>query len=479
MKRSDDVSGFTSFLMYSPTYALTLDVSIVLSCLLAIACRIKLFANKSACPCTVPSLKKTGNCGTSFVGNYVGHSTVAKDTVSDGRHNSMPEVLQSNDVTMNRSASPSAAKGGCSETHVSESLTDSKPCGHCSDDALGQLFGIPVNAFAATALINYLSLVSNCLTQYFRPSQVLYATLMSFCDVLLFAMSDYYGEGTSHCRHDKCVSHSDLCDGWRGLKLRIPSVPHELHDLKGIADHKSQRRGGSDPVYPFGVEASSLHLETRGNRWRLMILGFMRSNVDDASKPKHADGGVLSKLRVRWYILPILHTISVAALVILRKYQLLFFLGTAAGYVASCVTLHMVGYGLSALLSVLLFPFIGGGYYGTVRLSTNDERVEMLMGFFSLSGAVHVGGVGVYYVLQQTFSGVCVVLYVLMLLEEDDALYSTHVSLMRWYVNPCGQGLLDAQKLFTFLLLLGSMNRHKQRERLLARYRKNFSSHLL
>nr|CCC93563.1 conserved hypothetical protein [Trypanosoma congolense IL3000] len=502
MTRSDGVATFDSHSSFLSVPTLSLDVGIIICCLIAIACKMKVYAYELSCAykCSHP---REWDCGDVCLAN--GRLPLS---ATSPKHIARPSMGVGGVGPCGGDAVSDAANArigcvgelttsaGCSGGYIADTAEANMAHGVCVNIIHVHVLGVPMRVSAVIGIANYLSLVSNCLTCYFRPSQVLYAFLMSFCDIMFYVIEERRARDIIRFKRAMCQNTAAggfdayPSDGasknygmWKdsaALEPRVVTTNDSYSSTvsRTYANHCKTAANICSDVH-IGINDKMLGASgDKATKWRLRLPRFATWVAGCSPRLRLLHHWGLPDPYERWCFLPLLHIFSVLALLVMERYQMFFPLGAAGGYTASCITLYVLGYGVSALL-LARSSFRAGGLFRFPSLLSAEACTEVLVGFFSLPTAPRESWVFLCFALQQLFSASCTVLYVMMLLEGSEAFYSTHVDLMRWYVTPCGQILMDFLRICAFWLLVtpGNGDRHKQGGT--PRNQPDYNSHLL
>lgn len=474
------------------------DFGILACCLLSIACRVKLFAatRRNSCeapvsplvdancaftpssflsgrPTDVLNVTRTATATTTAEVRRGGAVELCGNTHAVGFLDTPALVPHTHTAPAQGVAAVSAFSGSVMEdSRVSDDVGDK---GETKEDELDDDWdGEETKGFFMRWLllplslrimvcVGWLSVVSNCLTSYLRPSQVLYALLSSCCDTAL-----YVGCGTSSCKrkHNRSSFSSSLLGGTTSVHVGTHAAsslwPRERTFLSTLwAIRLVPARGGVDQKGELPPPARSVSAAcydggaTSGRDFKVRVVGWRH-------KCGEAFGGLFLVLRSQLYIVSLrqffLIVFGLFFLIILVTFHLrysFFWVGTWAGYLASCGTLYVLGCDIGALW--ILFDWKRGKRSFPLQTSSPSPLLadaDLTRCFADIElpplRALLSRSLGVCYVMQFVFSFGCSLFYFSMLLEEGRALYESHVEFMRWYVATAGQALLEILRLLAF-----------------------------
>ncbi|KPA85909.1 hypothetical protein ABB37_00221 [Leptomonas pyrrhocoris] len=372
--------------------------------------------------------------------------------------------------------------------------------------------------------VNWLSLVSNCLTYSLRPSQVLYTFLFTNGDFVLFVTSysnRYRQMGPSSHLHpqqppDAPLAPSSLRPQRQHAALlretgasalqssRSQSVGSEvdasansLHGRYAGNEAQLQDRGDvaavavplpSHAPLPASAKHGPRHRENAqyGALQRRVVGAGAADLVADSPHPvspkSHAFrvGRLLPRLhyhasrcvafaqtQLSWLL--VLNALLTSTLVVFYLHHLFFGLGTLFGYLAAVASVFLCGMEMGCIAVRLRRRKVcgrGGGGCGTDTDDLDDCGSAPTTGRDPRCSSVPMrdatGRGGETAEWDPSSSGLqgpcwaflgehlsataCSLLYLWMLLEEGDALWSSHVALMRWYVGTCALMTLSLLK---------------------------------
>ncbi|KEG09844.1 hypothetical protein DQ04_04541010 [Trypanosoma grayi] len=446
--------------------------------MLSIACRVKVFVATHTNGSTASAFPSAGvnEVSVSFAATASGGGggAATADTVGQPCCNA--------DVGgINSQAQSSAHEGGArtpssvlsgANAHNSHDGTDENFFDSDNEDEADDDKNDPLVRFLALPLtlrvmmgVNWLSVISNCLTYYLRPSQVLYAFLLCSCDMMLYVVDDQLGSRRVHHKASTlrgvngittvCVSADSPVFRVEEENARPSAAAH------GSADGPRGPRRGCDVT--LAGESDSVESDGR-------VLSSVRGCAKAEPNWRRLEGCISKRSKYLFWnhsrvfsqrgaVLVMLNIALVFALVLFHLNHLFFLAGTIIGYLACCGTLFVLGCSIGVLL--LLFGWVRSrGAAGSPLLKANSV-CSLDPASLPPSGVLPNRWLRVCYVLQQIFSLACSVLYFSMLLEEGEELYSSHMEFMRWYVNTVGQGLVDTVRLFIFWHLVRLCSRRE------------------
>ncbi|KAG5491925.1 hypothetical protein GH5_00818 [Leishmania sp. Ghana 2012 LV757] len=331
--------------------------------------------------------------------------------------------------------------------------------------------------------VNWLSSVSNCLTYFLRPSQVLYTFLFTNGHLVLFATSysrrylhlhpdqlparrqpALYASFPSESRREACVNH------WLAAS-RAKGATTELQISDTVVYVGSS---GSEPasviVPPPSMRSLFKSVSTviperrqhHGNDYHSRGSCVAECEVEDPpfagegamAPPPHPSPPTVTLRRprrwLRWYLrrgvapaqaqlsgLLIFNALFTAILFIFHQYYLFFELGTLSGYMAAVASVFLCGMETGCIVVRLRRRWQRGR---TAQTPSEGAAVDGMPSTDDLLlGADPYGGVqgpAIAYLGEHLSTGACAALYVWMLLDEGDALWVSHTALVRWYVCP-------------------------------------------
>ncbi|EAN97773.1 hypothetical protein C3747_70g156 [Trypanosoma cruzi] len=460
------------------------DVGILLCCMVSVFCRVKVFtqtqrdgniasgffstdaerfvqtsyaflqtpptAHPAASPVNVMATSSTVMGGTSQLQNNLG---------TDG-YNGRPSVPFGNEI-FESSCGDDTVGTAVEVTDVSDADDD------YDEDPIVSLFSLPLTQRVMVG-VGWLSVISNCLTDLLRPSQVLYAFFFCICDMVLHVME---GRLNRRGRGGSSVSSNLRLSGVATATQKggTAAVANLRVGEKGclpatLSDRCAEVRPGTFPKTnpPFNTEqkayaymeseyAPSHDLRIKKADWKRES-GGGRGKLRGIFKYWHC---VISR---RALFIVVLNTAMLFFLVIFHIHNLFFWVGTISGYLACCGTLYVLGCDVGVLLQLLgwLCARRPSRLSSPLSLYSPLHVVATLRAFDLCSASLPPVGVvlsqwlSALYVTQLVFSFGCSALYFFMLLEEGEALYSTHMEFMRWYVGTVGLGLLDIARILLF-----------------------------
>ncbi|KAH8608185.1 hypothetical protein ERJ75_001335500 [Trypanosoma vivax] len=340
----------------------------------------------------------------------------------------------------------------------------------------------------AVAGVNWLSTISNCLTDHLSGSQVVYSFLLSTCDVVLYVLSSQV-DCRSGCTEviDRICSPSVACvdaaetisfhgDGKRkGSIASIDAIPdvtsvrlpsQEGRDVVAGEEPLCNRAdGGKGGLFIGNVNTHALRAFLCGCVGGLVktcsaLLAVCTLDSGVSSRQKYRGWRqVLVSLEWRRFLL-LAHVGLFLLVVFFYKHHLFFTLGALAGYAACWGTLWLLVCEVRTLLLLLRSMNRMRGTFELYSLLSSQvvagsagRPYKTCASTLPPSDVWESSHLAVSYLLQHTFSFLCSIIYFLMLLEEGDVLYSTHVNFMRWYMNTFCQALVDVGRISVFLIV--------------------------
>ncbi|KPI83798.1 hypothetical protein ABL78_7162 [Leptomonas seymouri] len=374
--------------------------------------------------------------------------------------------------------------------------------------------------------VNWLSLVSNCLTYFLRPSQVLYTFLFTNGDFVLFVTS--YSRRyqrlhpstppRSHLSTDSSLAPTPLHPMCQQAPLSyettVPVAPTSplqglgsesgtnTHHLHGRFTGDGARRQSCGDVVAVRVPPPS-HLlfppgALPGPRHRESAPQRVSQKAGGAAATTHSPLSLTNRSfplgrplhRLRYYAsrcvafaqtqlswLLFLNALLTSTLFVFHLHHLFFSLGTLFGYLAAVAAVFLCGMEAGCIIVLLRRRGVcrchrcrrrrrssssssstdtDDGEDGISASTTVHSRCRSPL---ARNGAVGGGGESTEWDPRSDVQGphwavfgehlsaaACALLYILMLLEEGDVLWSSHVDLMRWYVCSCALMILSLLK---------------------------------
>ncbi|KAG5467167.1 hypothetical protein CUR178_00808 [Leishmania enriettii] len=338
-----------------------------------------------------------------------------------------------------------------------------------SDPLLTVLSHLPLEE-KLSITVNWLSSVSNCLTYFSRPSQVLYTFLFTNGHLVLFATS--YSRRYLHLHPDQLPARRQpaLYASFPSVSRREACVNHCLaaSRAKGataelqISDTMVYVGSGGSASAPAIVPPPSMRSpfksittavlerpQHHGNDYHSRGSCAAEREVEDPPSPPTVT--LRRPLRwLWWYVrrgvalaqtplsgLLIFNALFTATLFIFHQYYLFFELGTLSGYMAAVASVFLCGMETRCIVARLRRRWQRGrpaqapGEEAAVDGMPSTD--DLLLGVDPYGG---VQGPTIAYLGEHLSTGACAALYVWMLLDEGDALLVSHTALVRWYVCP-------------------------------------------
>jgi hypothetical protein len=371
--------------------------------------------------------------------------------------------------------------------------------------------------------VNWLSLVSNCLTYFLRPSQVLYTFLLTNGDFIIFVTT--YSNRYQRRHPSARLQRSPVPDATSAPTLLRPQRQHApllreastsaLVALPGSPSH-SLGSEVENTVHCVDEERRTLgHL--RGDTMKVSVPPPSRSPfpVSAQSGPRHREGvpqhspprrGIAAAAatdstvdarsplyfknlafplgrplpRLRHYAsrcvafaqtqlswLLVLNALLTFTLFVFHLHHLFFGLGTLFGYLAAVASVYLCGMEVGCIAVRLRRRKTLGGVVNDSGSDTEDNDgagapattatlgsrySSLLKGVTNEADTVEwdpcsgIHGPRWAFVGEHLSAAMCSLLYVQMLLDEGDVLWSSHVDLMRWYVCSCALMTLSLLK---------------------------------
>ncbi|RNF02311.1 uncharacterized protein Tco025E_08421 [Trypanosoma conorhini] len=350
------------------------------------------------------------------------------------------------------------------------------------EDLIVRVFSLPLTQRIMMG-VNWLSVISNCLTYFLRPSQVLYAFLLCSSDMMLYVVT---GSMVGGRRRRRSASTRSLGPTPATYAAPAPaSVALEFGEegchspawAERCAAARQQVLPRRAPIF-FAKYATGAYGEA----------GVIPSHASTGTEfdPSVEPGAGQRKSRKTFRYVPrlinqrslfivALNMALLFALVIFHLHHLFFWVGTVTGYLASCGTLYVLGCEVGVLLQMCGWLRLRRSARSSsspsslppVALAAALSSVDLRSASLPPAGVMVHRRLRVLYVTHLVFSFACSAFYFSMLLEEGAALYSTHLEFMRWYVGTVGLGLLDLARLLLFgaILWLGAGREGKNRRR--------------
>ncbi|KAK7198233.1 hypothetical protein NESM_000780300 [Novymonas esmeraldas] len=337
-----------------------------------------------------------------------------------------------------------------------------------SDPLLILFDRLPLEEKLCTA-VNWLSLVSNCLTYFLRPSQVLYTFLFTNGDFVLFVTSYSHRYQQLHrcpsaappprsrrraeaepvhadaavrategapveLEGDICVDH-DACGGVPPTTVKVPPPSAHL-SFKSVSVPALGRRLHRHPRHPFAPEYAAVEVVAEDATASASPSAIPRRPRRCRLWWRVRRVASMAQTQLSWLLL--LNALLTATLFLFHAHHLFFELGTLAGYVAAVTSVFLCGMEL------------GCAYAHVRRLrlqrrrtgQSNDGEAREVAATPGTDGSGPslsdeyrtVRGSLVTYLGEHLSACACAALYVWMLLDEGDVLWVSHTALVRWYV---------------------------------------------
>ncbi|ESL06876.1 hypothetical protein TRSC58_05443 [Trypanosoma rangeli SC58] len=472
------------------------DVGIFMCCLVSIACKVKLFtetqaAGGAALGLSAPEAERLAQAFSTsaplpsftspFAAVAVGGAAAARPTSAVGGR---PQLHTSVDIGGHRGgphppgydySAPlcevEVAGAAVEDADVCYSAGDDDSGSDDAEDALDgadptvRLYSLSLTQRIMVG-VNWLSVISNCLTYFLRPSQVLYAFLLCSSDIVLYVVTDP-AVGRRGRRRSPLLRSLGLTPGIYvgGAAATAAAVSLDVREggyqTSAWADRCAEARQKASPE--MGSLLAAKHTTDAH--------GDAGTTLSHASRLEHSVGRHKLKTGAK-YVPRLIHqrglflvAVNMAflfALILFYLHHLLFWVGTVTGYLAACGTLYVLGCDVGLLLQVFgwlrfrcsFWAPSAPSLFPPVALVAALSSVDLFSASLPPASAMLNRRLRVLYATQLVFSFACSVFYFSMLLEEGAALYSTHVEFMRWYVGTVGLGLLDLARLLLFLSIL-------------------------
>ncbi|KAL7710707.1 hypothetical protein N2W54_006575 [Lotmaria passim] len=348
--------------------------------------------------------------------------------------------------------------------------------------------------------VNWLSLVSNCLTYFLRPSQVLYTFLFTNGDFVLFVTS--YSNRYQRLHPAAQLRFGPLPDASTAAAAVAAPAPaslvHGLGSKCGTNAHsvRSHHADGdaaavcvpppkrspfpanvqAGPRYRESVSQHGLQRSTAGGATDMHSPSETKSQAFPLGRPipqlRYCASRCIAFAQTQLSWLLFLNALLTSTLFVFHVHHLFFFLGTLFGYLAAIASVFLCGMEAGCVmvrLRRLQRRWRRGGARnnsdseadqcdedGVATLSTARDPRRSPLPTRSESGAggdaadrdpsSGIDGPCWAFVGEHLSAAACSLLYIWMLLEEGDVLWSSHVNLMRWYVCSCALMLLSLLK---------------------------------
>ncbi|RNF02124.1 hypothetical protein TraAM80_06584 [Trypanosoma rangeli] len=476
------------------------DVGIFLCCLVSIACKVRLLtetqtAGSAALGLSAPEAERIAQaCSTSasrrsftppFAAAAVGGAAATRPTsVLGGRSQ------------LHTSVDMGGHRGGphppgydysaplCEDEVAGAAVDDADVCYRADDDDSGndnaedatdgadptvRLYSLSLTQRIMVG-VNWLSVISNCLTYFLRPSQVLYAFLLCSSDMMLYVVTDP-AVGRRRRRRSPLLRSLGLTPAMHlgGAAATAMAVGLDVgegsYHTSVWAERCAEARQKPSSKMGFILSAK----QTTDAHGDAGIIPSHASRLDHACGRQKLKTGVKCVPRLihqRGLFLVAVNMVFLFALILFHLHHLFFWVGTVTGYLAACGTLYVLGCDVGLLLQVFGWLRFGRSFrvpsapssFSPVAVVAALSSVDLFSASLPPAGAMLNRQLRVLYATQLVFSFACSAFYFSMLLEEGAALYSTHLEFMRWYVGTVGLGLLDLARLLLFgsILWLGA-----------------------
>ncbi|KAG5466637.1 hypothetical protein LSCM1_00804 [Leishmania martiniquensis] len=335
-------------------------------------------------------------------------------------------------------------------------------------------------------IVNWLSLVSNCLTYFLRPSQVLYTFLLTNGHLVLFAT--WYSRRYMHLHHDQLPARRpptlytsipsecrrELCftcfeTASRATGATAEAQPRDTMVCLGggsSAEPAMVRVPPRSACSPFKATSTAV-LERRQHHGEdYHLRGSCATERELEGVPLAGEGAMVtpplplpptatlrrSRRRLWWYMcrgvamaqtqlscLLLFNALLTAALVLFHQHHLFFELGTLVGYMAAVASVFQCGMEMGCIVVRLrrrwprcrMAQTPGDGAAAATAADAMSSVDELLLGADPYSG---IQGPAVAFLGEHLSSCACAALYMWMLLDEGDVLWVSHTALVRWYV---------------------------------------------